>query len=606
MNSPPTFQPESHPEEQSVPGKHYIPAKEKTDIYSSNHVFRTCAYCRVSTDSEMQQISFSLQQEHYQNLARDHPNWDLRKVYADEGISGTSLKKRDQFNAMLAACLRGEFDLILTKSVSRFGRNLVHCVSLVRELKNHNPPIGVFFETDNLFTLSEDSELKLSILATLAQEESVKKSESMIWSLEQRFKTERLLMPECYGYTREKDAYGRYVKEARLQIVEEEAIVVRFIFDAFLAGYPVASIAEILTSSGIPTKSGNSGWSEGGIRYILSNERYCGNVLTWKTFTVDVLEHKKRRNRENRDQYLYENFHEAIISAEQFEAAQVLLANRKYRVQSYPRMFVIDSGIFRGYVPVNHHWMNDDPNSYYEASGSVQSLSIPQRVSRRQFSTFNLAVYQVVRGAFLLTRAECPCISVTPAQITFNSVCQRKFSDVRYIQLLIHPGDRRIAIRPCKASDPHSIAWRRNEDRPYGSKVISCQYFSSALYQIMGWNPDYHYRIRGCWASRGEEQIIFFQISAAVPVAIVRSSSEEEKKSSVRHVPLCPEEWGDSFGEEFYAHEIHNSISNANNLNFWKSQSPGRPVSDSLTVKTPEELQNNLEELKAKRSEING
>lgn len=428
MNSPPTFQPESHPEEQSVPGKHYIPAKEKTDIYSSNHVFRTCAYCRVSTDSEMQQISFSLQQEHYQNLARDHPNWDLRKVYADEGISGTSLKKRDQFNAMLAACLRGEFDLILTKSVSRFGRNLVHCVSLVRELKNHNPPIGVFFETDNLFTLSEDSELKLSILATLAQEESVKKSESMIWSLEQRFKTERLLMPECYGYTREKDAYGRYVKEARLQIVEEEAIVVRFIFDAFLAGYPVACIAEILTSSGIPTKSGNSGWSEGGIRYILSNERYCGNVLTWKTFTVDVLEHKKRRNRENRDQYLYENFHEAIISAEQFEAAQVLLANRKYRVQSYPRMFVIDSGIFRGYVPVNHHWMNDDPNSYYEASGSVQSLSIPQRVSRRQFSTFNLAGYQVVRGAFLLTRAECPCISVTPAQISFNSVCQRKFS----------------------------------------------------------------------------------------------------------------------------------------------------------------------------------
>lgn len=123
--------------------RHYIPAKGKADIYADGRVFRTCAYCRASTDSDMQLSSFGPQTEHYQNLAGKHRNWNLRKIYADEGISGTSLKNKDQFNEMLEACWRGEYDLILTKSVSRFARNLVDSVSLVRRLKNHNPPIGV-------------------------------------------------------------------------------------------------------------------------------------------------------------------------------------------------------------------------------------------------------------------------------------------------------------------------------------------------------------------------------------------------------------------------------------------------------------------------------
>ena len=135
----------------------YIPAKPKIDIYGGGRMFRVCAYCRVSTDNDAQLSSFELQQQHYQQLVGNHPNWDLRHIYADEGISGTSLKKRDDFNAMIAACERGEYDLIVTKSVSRFARNLVDCITLVRKLKRQNPPVGVFFETDNLNTLSEES-----------------------------------------------------------------------------------------------------------------------------------------------------------------------------------------------------------------------------------------------------------------------------------------------------------------------------------------------------------------------------------------------------------------------------------------------------------------
>ena len=157
----------------------FIPAKPKIDIYEDGRIFRTCSYCRVSTDNDAQLSSFELQQAHYTQVASSHPNWDLRRIFADEGISGTSLKNRDEFNAMIAACEAGEYDLIVTKSVSRFARNLVDCISLVRKLKRLSPPVGVIFETDNLNTLSEDSELMLSFLATFAQEESVKKSESM-------------------------------------------------------------------------------------------------------------------------------------------------------------------------------------------------------------------------------------------------------------------------------------------------------------------------------------------------------------------------------------------------------------------------------------------
>ena len=135
--------------------KTFIPAKPKADLYGEGHIYRVCAYCRVSTDNDEQLSSFELQQAHYRQLVEDHPNWELKHIYADEGISGTSLKNRDQFNEMIAECQRGTYDLIITKSVSRFARNLVDCISLIRMLKGLTPPVGVFFETDNLYTLGK-------------------------------------------------------------------------------------------------------------------------------------------------------------------------------------------------------------------------------------------------------------------------------------------------------------------------------------------------------------------------------------------------------------------------------------------------------------------
>ena len=579
--------------------KTFIPAKPKVDLYGEGHMFRVCAYCRVSTDNDEQLSSFELQQAHYKQVVQDHPNWELKRIYADEGISGTSLKNRDAFNEMIAACQRGEYDLIVTKSVSRFARNLVDCISLIRMLKSQTPPVGVFFETDNLYTLAENTEFMLSFLATFAQEESVKKSEAMNWSLQQRFKDGKLLTPAPLGYDRPKDVTGRYIKYAPLEINEEEAKTVRFIYDAYLSGWSQEQIANFLTDIGCETKTGGAAWNSGSVGYILTNERYCGNVLTWKTFTADLYEHKHKKNNQDREQYLYKDRHDAIISVEKFEAAQVLLENRKHHIRGgLPVMHVIDEGIFKGFIPINHHWVNDDPGTYYDICNSIKQPAKVRRIDKRYFSSFDLDGYQVVRGQFMQIRYEGPSISINKERISFNRFCMQKFEDVAYVQLLLHPTERRIAIRPCGSNDAHSIRWRPDPEKPLYSKTLNCQHFGNALYSIMTWNPDYAYKIRGTWARRGKEQIIVFNLPNAVPIMTVPPENGEDAKA--KKVTLCPEEWADDFGEEFYEHTLENGFYYIAPNTEWQSQAKSilAPGMEQFVSTTPEQLQMSIEELK--------
>ena len=480
--------------------------------------------------------------------------------------------------------MKGEFDLIVTKSVSRFARNLVDCVSLVRNLKGLSHPVGVFFETDNLFTLSEDSELKLSILATFAQEESVKKSESMNWSLKERFKNKKLLTPELFGYRRPRDAVGNYIKYGKLEIEESEAEIVRFIYDAFLSGFSIESICNILEDIGCKTKLGNTKWSEGSVSYILRNERYCGNVLTWKQFTADIFEHKKRRNRQDRDQYLYTDVHEAIISTEQFEAVQVLFENKKHGYRGgVPIMQVVDMGVFRGYIPVNHHWISEDPEVYYNASNSVPVYKKKKNVQKNYFSRFDLSGYEVVRGQFLTARSELPIITFGKDKIKFNCTCTRKFDFANYVQLLLHPTERKIAIRPCSENDMYSIPWHRNSEQSMSAKTISCSHFCNILYQIMDWFPDYMYKVLGTLIEKGNEQIVIFNLSNAMPNIIVKEKAEKTNKTVYRKVDICPEEWGNSFGNEFYNFSMDNMLYYLPKDTILQANEKSRPIEGQLT-----------------------
>ena len=579
--------------------KTYIPAKPKADLYGEGHIYRVCAYCRVSTDNDEQLSSFELQQAHYRQLVEDHPNWELKHIYADEGISGTSLKNRDQFNEMIAECQRGKYDLIITKSVSRFARNLVDCISLIRMLKGLNPPVGVFFETDNLYTLSENTEFMLSFLATFAQEESVKKSEAMNWSLQQRFKDGKLLTPAPLGYDRPKDITGRYIKYAPLEVNESEARIVRFIYDAYLAGWSQEQIASLLTDIGCETKSGSTEWNSGSVSYILTNERYCGSVLTWKTFTADLYEHKHKKNNQDRDQYLYTKHHDPIVTVETFEAVQVLLENRKHHMRGgLPLLHVIDEGIFRGFIPINHHWVNDDPGTYYNISNSVRQQCRTKTISKTAFSAFDLDGYQVVRSQFLQLRYEGPVINISNERISFNKFCVQKFDNIAYIQLLLHPVERRIAIRPCKKTDAHSIRWRPDPEKPVYSKTLNCQHFGNALYSIMSWNPDYLYKIRGTWASHGLEQIIVFNLPNAVPTTLLPSDGGEISKAKHR-IEFCPEEWNGEFGDEFYEHVLDNGFYYIAPNTEWNSQARSilAPGMEQFSSTSPEQLQMSIDNL---------
>lgn len=258
-----------------------IPARPPMNIYEENTILRVAVYARVSTDDPRQTSSYELQKNHYDDMVSKMPNWRLVRIYADEGISGTSLQHRDEFVQMIADCKAGKIDLIVTKSVSRFARNLIDCVGHARELLALKPPVGIFFESEHFCTLESDAEMRLSFMATMAQEESHTKSEIMNSSIEMRFGMGIFLTPVLLGYDHD--------EEGQLIINQEEAKTVRLIFFTFLYGYTLDEIAKLLTTFERPSKKGNKVWTPAMLQNVLQNERHCGDILARKTFTPNYL-----------------------------------------------------------------------------------------------------------------------------------------------------------------------------------------------------------------------------------------------------------------------------------------------------------------------------
>ena len=262
-------------------------------------------------------------------------------------------------------------------------------------------------------------------------------------------------------------------------------------------------------------------------------------------------------------------------------------------------MLVIDNGVFRGYVPVNHHWINNDPNTYFKASNSVEPTERTRRFRRSSFSSFDLKDYQVVRGQFLSRRAECPCITITDQRISFNAECLRRFRKAEYIQLLIHPSERKLAIRPCTEHDAHSIRWQNTSAKRSFTKTLNCSYFSSCLFQIMEWNPEYRYQVRGTWIASEKDEIIIFDVTKALAVYTLET---HQKK---RRVEYIPESWMDTFGDEFYDFSLRNEFYSLRQNTDWKSQEQGHAVYDSAQIQilSKEEVQMNIEKLRRRTGE---
>ena len=287
----------------------------------TNHVKKVAAYARVSTNSDEQYTSYEAQVNFYKKYIQEKPDWEYTKVYADEGLSGTTTKKRTEFNRMIKDALNGKINLIITKSISRFARNTLDTISYVRKLKAKG--IEVFFEKENLWTLDPKSELILTIMASIAQEESRSISQNVTWGKRVGFQEGKV----SFAYKR---FLGYKKEDEKIVIDEDQAIIVRMIYRMFLVeGKTPTGIVKYLKSQHIKTPSGKSTkWQTNVVTSILTNEKYKGDALLQKTYTVNYLDHSKAINTGQIPQYYVENNHPAIIDRDTWEQVQVEMERR--------------------------------------------------------------------------------------------------------------------------------------------------------------------------------------------------------------------------------------------------------------------------------------
>lgn len=298
-----------------------IPAKpEAASRPSIRRQLRVAAYCRVSTDDEEQLTSYEAQQNYYTDKIMTNQDWTMAGIFADEGITGTSARKRPEFLRMIRLCKQKKIDIILTKSISRFARNTVDCLNYIRALRELG--IAVIFEKENINTLEADSEILITMLGAFAQAESESISANVRWGKRQAMREGKAIIQydRLYAYQKGEDG--------KPQIIPDQAEVVQSIYKQYLAGASLRMIKDRLEAEQIPNAAGNARWAITAVRSILSNEKYCGDVLLQKSFVSDCINRKVIRNTGQLPMYLVQNHHEGIVDRKTFHAVQAEMARR--------------------------------------------------------------------------------------------------------------------------------------------------------------------------------------------------------------------------------------------------------------------------------------
>jgi len=302
-----------------------IPAKVETgrnDANPDGEKKKIAVYARVSTFEEEQQSSQELQESYFKEMIAKNENWELYKVYADHGVTGTNTKNRTAFNQMIEDAKEGKFDLIITKSISRFARNTLDCLTYVRMLKGLTKPVGILFDREKIFTLDNHSSTLLTVISSLAEEESKSISANVCWGVTKRFSQGIPHIPTTYFLGYDED------EEGNLIINEEEAKTVRRIYKELLSGKGTVVIAKELTRDKVKTARGNTKWTSDSVLKLLRNEKYAGHALCQKSVTLDPLTHKRVRNKKHKPQYFIRNHHPPIIPEEDWNEAQKELDRR--------------------------------------------------------------------------------------------------------------------------------------------------------------------------------------------------------------------------------------------------------------------------------------
>lgn len=377
---------------------------------------RVAAYARVSTDSDEQQTSYDAQVDYYTRYIQSKAEWEFVKVYTDEGISGLNTKKRDGFNEMIEDALNGKIDLIVTKSVSRFARNTVDSLITVRKLKERG--VEIYFEKENIYTLDSKGELLITIMSSLAQEESRSISENVTWGRRKSFADGKVSLPykQFLGYEKGEDGLPK--------VVDEQAVLVRRIFDLFMCGKTPCGIAALLTKEGVSTPAGKSVWQPTTVLSMLQNEKYKGSALLQKNFTVDFLTKKMKVNDGEVPQYYIENSHEAIINPAEFDWVQAELERRKKLGRAYSgksifstKLICADCGEFYG----SKVWQSNTKyrrtiwqcNRKFKNNDKCTTPNITEdEIKTRFIRAYNILVYDrdsVLEDCRLMLEAICDC-----------------------------------------------------------------------------------------------------------------------------------------------------------------------------------------------------
>ena len=531
-----------------------IPGKKKSDFYD-DEFRRVAVYVRVSTDNIQQTTSYELQKNYYEEKVSKNPNWKLVGIYADEGISGTSLKHREAFNRMIDDCEAGLIDLIITKSVARFARNLVDCISKIRRLSERKKPIGVFFESENIYSLNDNTEMSLSFVATMAQEESHIKSTIMNASIDMRFGRGIVLTPVLLGYDHD--------EEGKLTVNEDESRTVRLIFFMYLYGYSCQDIANALTKLKRRTKKGNTHWNSGSVLEILRNERYCGEVLTRKTFTPSYLDHKSRKNTGEKPQHRWKGKHEPIISKDDFIAVQHLIDNAKYGNKGIlPELKIITEGALKGFISINPRWSGFKAEEYISLSESVSSDNtvVDSIEIEANSGEFDYRGFEVAREQFFNTTDKVT-VTISSEQLSFSVACLKKLDDTQYIELLIHPLKKLLVVRTSDTSNRNSVRWSKiDSNGNHTLRVISGAAYLKTLYKLLGWKEECKYRIRGIRSQKDNESILLFLLSEP-ELYLSRASINisESERNGINPIAVTgnsliayPATWANHFGGNYY------------------------------------------------------
>ncbi|MBR6052085.1 MAG: recombinase family protein, partial [Clostridia bacterium] len=430
----------------------------------------------------------------------------------DEGKSGTSKKGRKDFNRMLKDAYDKKFDLILCASVSRFARNVADFLEEVTNLKVRNPdhPVGVYFETENVYTLDERDADKLDLQAMFADWESRNKSRRMILSYDQRIFTCQFPVSDLLGY--------RHTRTGKLVMIPEEAKTVRLIFLAFFCGYSKKEIADMLTEKGRHTLKGKTVWDAAMVTEIMKNERRWGNLQARKSIVLDYKKKKVAKNNGIREGAFVEDHHTGIVSQEIARAVGYLLPNSS-RLDGVQDIKVIRSGALKGFINVNPYWNAVNNKTFLDLCSAVYDPEELERIryeskilsgeEHSKLLSMELSEYQIPYGIYFLSR-NMPSIILSKTGFTFNGACFKRLNECGFIEVLYHPVYQMIAIRACSEQSDTGLCWKKKDGgRKHKFRAIA---FMEALYERMNWIEDLSFQFRGVFRERGDSRIIFFSL----------------------------------------------------------------------------------------------